>query len=284
MSMPLKWYLVAALIVILGVLIVLDVVLGLHAQVLSALISSLAFFGTKSLEACLVYVSIYVLVSLICLPLTPFEIFTGFCFGFPFGILLDMVGRMSGAAISFGIARALARKGLDCPFLKGHAVLRGIGQAVEEQGLRFLLLFNLAYVPVAVKNYGLGFVPEVPLLLFLQSIFIVEIPLATIWAFIGNVIAADLTKNGVSLTNTTAVYAALVDGPGRGGWQLKCGLLALGLGSIVLLMHVLGKKVSAQLTQIRANERREQGIAMPVTPPSAGVTPFGSAIALGHTQ
>merc|ERR1719401_2210900 len=122
------------------------------------------FFQGRSFLACSVYVCMYVFVSLVCLPLTPIEIFTGFCFGVPFGILLDVIGRVLGAVVSFLIARGLLYLDADCPccdYVKHHPVLKGVGRAVEERGMRFLIMFNLAYVPVAVKNYGLGFVPEV---------------------------------------------------------------------------------------------------------------------------
>merc|ERR1712241_977774 len=116
---------------------------------------------------------------------------------------------MGGAAMSFWIARVLLFKGLQCCCVQGAQVMKGVGTAVKEQGLRFIVLFNFAYVPVAVKNYGLGFVPEVSLGKFVLAIFIVEIPMASIWAFFGSSAARSLESQGISLSNATAVHDAI---------------------------------------------------------------------------
>ncbi len=102
-----------------------------------------SFFQTKSLNACVTYVFIYVVMQMSCLPLTPLEIFTGFCFGVPLGIFIDIIGRLSGAVASFLIARGLSKLNAQecCSSVKSAAVLRGVGTAVEEQGLKFPSLF-----------------------------------------------------------------------------------------------------------------------------------------------
>jgi len=228
----------------------LETVLDLHGRVLSTLLSLIDFFRTKSPLACVTYELIYVATSLLCLPLTPIEIFTGFCYGVPFGIVLDIIGRIVGAVLSFTIARALSRQGSGCSSLRAAAVLRGVGQAVEEQGLRFLVLFNLACVPVAVKNYGLGFVPEVPLPLFVAAIFMIEIPMASIWATIGSVVAGDLEAAGVSSSNASVAGAAIASGPAKAGWQLKLSLLVVGVVSILLVLHSVHGKVAVQLKRL----------------------------------
>eukprot|EP00930_Biecheleria_cincta_P000010 TRINITY_DN10001_c0_g1_i2.p1 TRINITY_DN10001_c0_g1~~TRINITY_DN10001_c0_g1_i2.p1 ORF type:complete len:226 (+),score=31.39 TRINITY_DN10001_c0_g1_i2:167-844(+) len=175
-------------------------VVWMNARVLGLIMSLASFFRTKSLAAVLSYLMIYVVASLCCVPLTPLEMFTGFCFGVPFGIV-----------------------------------------AVEEQGLRFLVMFNLAYVPVAVKNYGLALVPEVQLPQFVTAIFIVEVPLASIWACLGNAAAGEFpTLEG----NATLTPAKLVGDADHG---LKVILLVVGLASIVVIMGILHKKVSTEL-------------------------------------
>lgn len=225
----------------------LDSALGLHTKILGMALSFAGFFRTRSAAACALYMLVYVVVSLICMPLTPFEIFTGFCFGVPLGIGLDICGRVLGAVISFLIGRAILRGGTDCSCLTGAAVLRGVGKAVEEQGLRFLILFNLAYVPVAIKNYGLGFIPEVPLYLFVAAIICVEVPMASIWASIGSAAAADLAAAGLLDTNATAVRIAVAGGPSKEGLPLQIGLLVLGAGSIPAVLCIVQRRVSEQM-------------------------------------
>jgi len=242
--------LVVALALAAGVVVV-DIHFGLHARLLAGLFTSVAFFRTRSLAACAWYVLAYVTASLSCVPLTPFEIFTGFCFGLPLGLLLDVTGRVLGAVMSFSIARMLSRRGyVSLPFLSGDsAVLRGVGNAIEEEGLRFLVLFNMAYVPVAVKNYGLGFVPEVHLAKFVLAIIIVEVPMASIWATIGNAAAQDLLANGVTLTNVTAVQEVILGA--HEGVALKGCLLLVGGGAVLTVMHIVHKKVAQELDRIK---------------------------------
>lgn len=129
-------------------------------------------------------------------------------------------------------------------------MLRGVGKAVEERGLRFLVLFNIAYVPVAVKNYGLGFVPEVPLYKFVAAIFIVEVPMASIWACIGSAAAADLTASGASISNSTATHAAITGGMKDEHWQIKILLLMVGISSIFWVLHAVHRSVAAELEKV----------------------------------
>jgi len=230
--------------------VTLDIVFGLHELALKVALAWVGFFHTRSIEACLSYTLLYVTVSLVCIPLTPFEILTGFCFGIPLGIVLDIFGRIVGAMLSFLIARALSSHGLDCRHITGNAVLKGVGRAVDEQGFRFLVLFNLAYVPVAVKNYGLGFVPGVPLLKFVAAIFVVEVPIASLWATIGSSAASEFQLDGGSVTNTTAVQDALSNGPAALGWRVKVPLLLLGIGAVLFVLHIIHGKVSAELQEL----------------------------------
>jgi len=225
----------------------LDWLLGLHEKLLDFVVSEVVFFHSKSLIACITYIGAYVVSSLLCVPLTPFEILTGFIFGLRFGVCLDIAGRVTGALISFNIARVLSRTKIECFCVQGTRYMKGIGAAVKEQGLRFVVLFNLAYVPVAVKNYGLGFVPEVSLGKFVTAIFIVEVPMASIWALIGSSAACALDSEGISLSNATAVHDA-INGAGGSGSQAKCLLLLIGIMSILVVVHVVQKRVSKALS------------------------------------
>lgn len=237
--------------------VALDIIFGLHELALKMALAWVGFFHTRSIKACLSYMLLYVTVSLVCIPLTPFEILTGFCFGIPLGIVLDICGRILGAVLSFLIARFLASRGLDCRNVTGHAVLKGVGRAVEDQGFRFLVLFNLAYVPVAVKNYGLGFVPGVPLHKFVAAIFVVEVPIAFLWASIGSAAASEFKLDGESITNTTAVQDALSSGHAALGWRVKVPLLVLGVGAVLFVLRIIHSKVSQELKELGLDHASE---------------------------
>jgi len=239
-----RWWIAPAFIVAIVVLVSLDVAFGVHAQILNVVIPCVVYFQSRTPMACLSYMALYVAVSLSCVPLTPFEILTGFCFGIPLGIILDITGRVTGAALSFLAARALSHSGVDCPCVTGEAVMAGVGKAVEEHGFRFLLLFNLAPMPVAVKNYGLGFVPEVRLSSFILAIMVVEVPMASMWAFIGSSAASE-----VSAMDTTAVHSAIVNG--GPGLYVKVPLLCAGVVSMLLVLRMIHKKVAVELEKVK---------------------------------
>lgn len=232
-------------------LIVVDLALNIHRKLLQKMITYAVYFRQATWSVWwrwLQYIGVYIFVSLTCIPLTPFEIFTGFCFGVPFGLCLDLVGRLSGAAIAFAIARILACWGVNCNRCCGTTVLRGVGLAVEEQGLRFMVLFNLAYVPVAVKNYGLGFVPEVDIWRFLLAILIVEIPMALIWSSVGSFAAQRLEADGITFDNVTAVEEELSEA--KGGTSLRICLLAVALVSIVCIIEIVRHKVVEEIGEV----------------------------------
>lgn len=239
---------VAAACLVLAILLTVDTFFGLHDQLLDQIISAIAFFRTKTIMSLGAYVASYLAASLLCFPLTPFEIMSGFIFGLPHGILMDMSGRLLGAIVSFGIARLLRLllcKRLESCCLKGSSVLKGVGAAVEEQGLRFLILFNLAYMPVAVKNYGLGIVPQVSLGQFLAAILMVEVPFASVWAFIGDRVAQQFDADGISFTNATEVRSALTGG--TTGSPVGMVFLVIGILSVILVMRSVHKQVSKEL-------------------------------------
>jgi len=242
----------------------------LHSFIFEYFFSLVGFFETRSLQACGMYVLIYIVVGMVGLPISPLESFSGFCFGVVLGICLDILGRLTGAIASFLIARNLSRSTGDCGLLaniRGDVVLRGVGKAVESQGLRFLILFNMAYVPVAVKNYGLGFVPEVPLLKFVLAIFIVEVPSAALWVSIGNAAGDEIRSAGLK-ANGTLASAVVADGVKQTNWRLKAAFLLMGISSIVLVMHIIHRHVSQELAKLKEGEGVESDV-QPLNAPNA---------------
>jgi len=243
----------------------------LHARAVHVALEAVGFFRTRTLAACAAYAALYVIFSVFCIPLMPLEVLTGFCFGVPFGICLDVIGRLSGACLAFLISRTFLQPGMDfsCMLPGGNAVLRGIGKAVDEQGFRLLLLFNMAHIPAAIKNYGLGMVPEVPLLSFLAATFVVEVPQATIWASIGSAVAVEFDDAGLSAKDVTAMKQALASSSARASWQLKFGIISVGITCLCLIILIIQRKVLAELEKV-ANPAINPNEADPLLPNRQG--------------
>lgn len=237
-------------------LLYMDVEFGIHNKLLHAILSCAGFFQTRSVFACACYILMYIGVQMVCLPITPIEIFTGFCFGVRLGLVVDLIARLSGATLSFNIARLLLYAGVDFAPMNGQAVLQGVGRAVQEHGLRFLVLFNLAYVPVAIKNYGLGFVPEVPITKFLLAILITEVPMGTIWSYAGSVAAQAFASSRQSASDGAAVSRAVTKAS-PGSMYLKVILVILGLGSILTVLWCIHSKVDAVMQEMRQEDEQD---------------------------
>merc|ERR1712060_925827 len=78
------------------------------------------------------------------------------------------------------------------------------------------------------------------------AIFVIEVPMACIWASIGSGVAAGLEAEDISVSNATEVYDAIT-GVAAGGSPLKHCLLLLGVLSILGVVHLVHKQVSKQL-------------------------------------
>jgi uncharacterized membrane protein YdjX (TVP38/TMEM64 family) len=192
------------------------------------MVAALGHFSAKSPTGCAQYVLIYATASCLGAPSTFFEVLAGFLFGWPLGVCLDTMGRILSATVSFGTARSLlsfGRGGMDHPWLEG------VGQAVEEQGFPFLILFNLLYIPVAVKNYGLGFIPEVTLSKFIAAVLCVEIPMASIWAYVG----ATARAQGLDIEDAQS---------SRRHSRVGFAALAVAFAALLLVLRILQQKVS----------------------------------------
>jgi len=242
--------------VVLSTLVVLDVRFHIHEQALDGVVDSIVFFRTRTAPAVATYSASYVASSLMCMPSTPFEIMSGFNFGLPLGIVVDLCGRMLSAIVSFGVGRLLVRGRLDC-CIKSNPVLAGVGTAVEEHGFRFLILFNLAYIPVAVKNYGLGMVPQVTLGKLLAAVLIIEVPIASMWALIGDRAAHDFEVNGISFTNATEVRHILAGG--SVGSPVRWGILGVGVLAVLLVLRAIHARVAVEMRKCDGPEAALNG-------------------------
>lgn len=219
--------------------------------------SSVDFFSTGSPQACALYVSIYVASCMVGVPLTLFEVMSGYLFGFALGFAVDMIGQLTASSLSFFVARFLFSYG--CDLAPKNPVLKGVGRAVDERGLGFLVLFNLLYVPVAIKNFGLGFVPEVQFWQFFVSIFIVEIPMATIWAFVGST----ARTNGTDLED--------VEEGGASREWVGLAVICLAVPAFIMVLKMIGSRVQEEIKRQKVSEEVSTDAYnfLPLPPPGA---------------
>lgn len=89
------------------------------------------------------------------MPLTPLELSLGFLFGVRVGYVVVFLGKVVGCTASFTLGRTVARDWAQRQFGK-HELLRAIDMAVARQPYRICVIVRLAYIPIAMKNFGLA--------------------------------------------------------------------------------------------------------------------------------
>ena len=97
--------------------------------------------------------------------------------------------------------------------------LRALDRAVGQQGWRIVLPFQLAFIPVSLKNYGLSMVPGCSGDLFAWTNFVAELPMTIVFVYAGSAARnlADVLSGGGNEgggTPTATLVALVVGGVG----------------------------------------------------------------------
>ncbi len=101
------------------------------------------------------FVGIYILSSLCCLPCIPFTLLAGAVFGAGWGTVAVMLGLAGGAAANFLISRRLGRGHL-AKRLLSRPKLALVDKAVAREGWRIVALLRLCPIPFGFSNYVYG--------------------------------------------------------------------------------------------------------------------------------
>lgn len=186
-------------------------------------------------------------------PTTPVELLIGFVFGLP-GLLINVVGKFLGCVASFVLGRTVLRGVARNKFMyreapqdlaeqtaadgsrtPTHALFVAVEQllAAGPRQIKMLLLIQLAWVPIAFKNYGLALMPAVTLPKFAVTSLVGELPSSVA-----------LVAAGMSARNVKDVL------DGHASMTLPQVLaMALASASLVVLLLVVGLRLRSIMTQ-----------------------------------
>ena len=183
-----------------------------------------------------IYLVLWLLVPVLCLPGSPLGLTAGALFGPVWGSLYTLVGATAGATLAFLVARYLA----------GEWVARRtsgrpgrIMQGVEAEGWRFVAFVRLVPLfPFNLLNYALG-LTRIPLPSYVVATFLGMLPGTVAYVYLGY-----------------AGREALAGAPGL----VSKGLVALGLLVAVTLVPAMFKRWRRQavLTPVQLHERLER--------------------------
>eukprot|EP00928_Gymnodinium_smaydae_P001569 TRINITY_DN10574_c0_g1_i1.p1 TRINITY_DN10574_c0_g1~~TRINITY_DN10574_c0_g1_i1.p1 ORF type:complete len:454 (-),score=79.05 TRINITY_DN10574_c0_g1_i1:216-1577(-) len=144
----------------------------------------------------IIYVVIFWIGVILCVPSTAIEIGAGIVYPLPIAILTSLSGKLGGSCTAYLIAEHLGKMWLQNKIIPDSSKwIRGINRAVAQNPTKMAFLVRAAYIPIGVKNYGIALC-EVPFSIFSLSVACVGLPYSVLWALIGNTIGVAAYAEG----------------------------------------------------------------------------------------
>lgn len=140
-----------------------------------------------------VFIPLEILWIVIGLPITPLELGCGLVYGL-YGLIINTVGKLLGCVTAFLLGRSCLRSYVERNFSHSH-LIHEIDRALSQNrwsSIRLLLLIQLSYVPIALKNYGVS-LTNVSLFSFTWTSLVGEF-LGTCATVLAGSSAADIVK------------------------------------------------------------------------------------------
>lgn len=133
-----------------------------------------------------VYVGAFLVVWVMCgFPVTFMELLCGFMFGYGYGLLVGFVGKQIGAMAGFMLGRKLLMK-RSANLRERYIMLQAIDLSLKESPHKMIWLIAVAYVPEAIKIYGLSIFECVGFWYFSLVIGVTGIPYSLVTTWIGS--------------------------------------------------------------------------------------------------
>jgi uncharacterized membrane protein YdjX (TVP38/TMEM64 family) len=178
----------------------------------------------------------------LCLPSTPLELLIGSTYGFAAGFVVDTVGKSLGCMGAFALGRHIGRGPVASWLAKtqgGRAVqlLRALDVAIATQGWRIVLPFQAAWLPIALKNYGLSLC-NLPARTFAWTMLVAELPMTALVVYAGS---------------TARSLADLLEHREEAGSGAVVGLV-VGAAMLVVTLVVVMRYVAQALRQLEQGE------------------------------
>jgi len=169
------------------------------------------------------------------IPCVPVELLIGYVFGVGAGIPVCLAGKLLGCVAAFQLGRTLCRTHVQL-YAERNELVSQLNELVLAKPLKTCLLVQFAWVPIAVKNYGLSTLP-VQLHVFCIALLASSLVWCPVTVFVGS-----------GLSNMLHIFEGRnVDG----GTPAKVAL-AVGLTTALVLVAVVGRIARRHLHLQRA--------------------------------
>ena len=162
----------------------------MYVPVTEWLVALSRWLSAQGADGAIVLCAVEVVWIVLCLPSTPLEMLIGSTYGFGVGFVIDTVGKSTGCMCAFVLGRRVGRGPVAEWLAKtqgGRAVqlLRALDVAIATQGWRIVLPFQLAWVPIALKNYGLSLC-NISTRTFGWTMLVAELPMTAAVVYAGS--------------------------------------------------------------------------------------------------
>eukprot|EP00668_Euglena_longa_P003344 GGOE01003917.1.p1 GENE.GGOE01003917.1~~GGOE01003917.1.p1 ORF type:complete len:276 (+),score=74.96 GGOE01003917.1:39-830(+) len=144
------------------------------------------------------------------LPTSVFEMAVGYSFGFQRAVFITWAGKTTGGIVAFVLGRTLLRDSTSA-LMQSHPLARALKAEMTDKMLMLVFLVRVAYIPMAVKNYGLSVCPGVSLLTFSAVSSLVNVPYSVVWSWWGSELQMeqDGSPTALSVMHTATLIVAL---------------------------------------------------------------------------
>jgi len=159
----------------------------------------------------IVLAATYAVSLVFCLPGTPFDLASGFLFGFGIGSLTSVGGCITGASIAFFVGRTLAREWAQSKISQNKKAAR-VNMAVEANGWLVVFMIRLSPVlPFGLCNYIFG-VTKVRFWVYWTATFLGLMPCTIAYTYLGSLMrsVADLFSNNQGSHHTIILVISIV--------------------------------------------------------------------------
>jgi len=144
-------------------------------------LDALASLGTPGLIA---YTIFFMLWELTFGMTTPVETAAGMAFGLKNGVIVNAIGKTSGALCAFLLGRSVLSE-YAAKKLEGNEFMDLVRESITKNPIRVALIWRFSFLPEFVKNFGLAVLP-VKTWQFLTAVLLHGFPFTVLWTFMGN--------------------------------------------------------------------------------------------------
>ena len=194
------------------------------------------------------YCVMLAIVIVVNIPCGPLELLPGFLFGQLNGFLVALVGKTLGNFFSVWLAKTCLRGWAKKTF-QGLFLFRVVQRMLSDTGIFTLVLVRTLYMPMGVKNYGLGAL-DIPMSKIILASVISGAPFALLWSHIGSTTKsmAEIFSNDAA--EKRSLKAVLLE-------QLPQGSGAVVAVAAICIFAILTKRMRDDFSRITAELRKE---------------------------